>query len=430
MSKKAKGEERTIPRLFYDQRSGQYFLKLKSGSFLQLATGDAKLHLKEAGLSTDEYIGNLNEIEKCFFVAQTERCVDYAGPLAGYRVGEFLTADGRRVLVTSEPKGVFGDPEGEEPPTFFLEFLAKLLGTPQQIDAVLHWLKFAGETLRKGDFRAGQVLALAGPSGCGKSLLQALVTEFLGGRSAKPYQYMIGKTAFNGDLASAEHWTIEDENASTDIRTRRAFGASLKDATVNRELRVHDKGRKAITLSTYRRLTLSVNDEPENLAILPPMDHSIMDKVMLLKCLVADVGSDRSKTWSELAGDIPRLRAYVARLEVPETRRCARYGVKAYHHPDLLEILSSIAPETRLLSLIDEVFPWSKLDESWQGTSEQMELELRSSPFAFAVDKLLTFSSAGGTYLGRLAGQHPKRIDCFKNRGKTVWRIRRPSAED
>jgi hypothetical protein len=83
-----------------------------------------------------------------------------------------------------------------------------------------------------------------GRTTAGKSLFQNLLTLILGGRTAKPYQYMMGATSFNADLFEAEHLAMEDEHASTDIRTRRHFGSQLKNVTVNDSQRCHGKHQK------------------------------------------------------------------------------------------------------------------------------------------------------------------------------------------
>lgn len=45
----------------------------------------------------------------------------------------------------------------------------------------------------------------------------------------------------------------------------------------------HAKNRQAITLTPLWRLTISLNDEPESLLTLPPLDNSLEDKVILCK---------------------------------------------------------------------------------------------------------------------------------------------------
>ena len=100
---------------------------------------------------------------------------------------------------------------------------------------------------------------------------------------ASPYQYMTGMTPFNGEMFKAEHLVIEDNAASTDIRARRSFGSLLKTITVNDHQPCYAKGKQAVSLTPFCRLSISVNDEPENLMVLPPIDESIEDKLILLR---------------------------------------------------------------------------------------------------------------------------------------------------
>jgi hypothetical protein len=386
------------------------------------------LHLRGAGLyggNTDD--DELNQVEEVLLESMRERFVDYAGPLAGYRVGLFTSGAGRRVLVTTEANpSVFDVPTGRVKFPNLERFMDELFGA-DQLPYILGWLKYARASLRRQDFRPGQMVCLAGPHSCGKGMFQSLVTAFLGGRAAKPYRYMTGATSFNADLAEAEHLYIEDEQGGSDIRTRRSFGAALKDFTVNTEMSIHGKGKKAVLLPTFRRITLSVNDEPENLMILPPLDDSILDKIMLFQVRQTSVADDRLKNWATLAAELPALAAFLHGWQIPRAMRDARYGVRSYQSPALLDLLCDIAPETRLLGLVDEVL-WQKKNYRagvFTGSSEQLECELRASPFVFAVEKLLYFSSACGVYLARLAQRYPQRFSCDKRNGKTQWTIKR-----
>lgn len=404
--------------LHFDRGSGAYWLRLNSGEFLPLDTGQAKLHLRAAGLSLDSYVEGLNEVERALWVAQKERHVHYAGPLAGYLTGSFSTDDGRRVLVTSSARRVApkkGDAD------WFETFFRQLLG--EQAQHFLNWLALRVRALEFGSGAPGQVACLAGPSGCGKSLCQDIVTACLGGREAGPYDYMVGNTEFNSDLAEAEHWKIEDKACSTDIRKRRAFGGAIKEACYTRHLRVRGLHCKPVLLMTYRTLTVSVNDETENLMILPPLDESLVDKINLYHCEPADVGSDRAKTWAKVTAQLPAFLFELAKLQPEKQWRCPRSGQKSFHHPKLLEVLTAASPESRLLSLVDQTVFADGTSPVWTGTAEELEKTLRASPFGFAVEKLLYFSSASGVYLARLAGKLPERVTSTKKGGRTVWTL-------
>jgi hypothetical protein len=419
-----------LPKLFYDARGSGYWLALKTGRFLCLDKSNASLHLRAAGVDPDEWIGPLKALERAYWCAQTDRAVDYAGPLAGHRAGVHKTSAGARLLVTSEPNAaVWTKPDAKGKDCPFLEkFLDALLG-PEQMPWFLGWLKIACQSLRLGDFRPGQMVALCGPSTCGKSFVHVLVTELLGGRMAKPYLWMTGKTSFNEDIAQAESLVIEDESASTNIGARREFGNRLKQLAVNESLNVHGKGKTAFVAPTFRRITLSVNDEPENLMILPPLDDSILDKIMLFRCSSAlkVLSENRRENREKLAIELPAFRALLAQWPLSPKMREPRFGIRAFHNETLLDLLSETAPEKRLMDVIDQIIfaPASKIDR-WDGSSEDLEQRLRRSDFSFVIEKLLYFSSACGTYLARLALKFPSRIEARKNKGRTRWIIRAP----
>jgi len=82
----------------------------------------------------------------------------------------------------------------------------------------------------------GQEVVLAGSIEMrkGKSCSpELIVTPLLGGRSAKPYQFMSGQTAFNANLFEAEHLMIEDDVACSEHQARRSFGSASKQISSN-----------------------------------------------------------------------------------------------------------------------------------------------------------------------------------------------------
>ena len=397
---------------FYDTRAGTYWIEQPGNRWLELSTADLNLHLKHSGLDSKRFVGNLNELESAHFVAQTERCVDYAGPIAGYRTGLHKSGDKRLLVtrtfnllpVTRQTSKAENRRTSKVDSCTVAQFFDELLGSSAPF--LYAWLKIARECLSSGVFRPGQMLVFAGESGCGKSLAQTLITELLGGRSAKPYRYMIGETPFNSELAAAEHLMIEDENSSSDIRSRRKFGASLKDFTVNLSMSVHAKGREAITLTPFHRLTLSCNSETENLMILPPLDASILDKLMLFRCGKATVNPDRAEYWKALSESLPELAGRIDTMKIPKPLQCERYGVKAWHDPELLSAVNEVSPEHSLRVFIDDVLWQSRDPKVWKGTAKELERELLNSPFKTAVEKLLYWPTACGVYLARLAAKN------------------------
>ena len=321
-------------------------------------------------------------------------------------------------------------------------------GAYDQRPYVYAWLKLGYEALRAGKLRPAPVMGIAGPRNSGKSLLQNLFTVILGGRVAKPYRYMSGHTDFNGELFGAEHLMVEDEAPSTDLRSRRALGAHIKAFTVNQTQSCHVKNRQALTLSPFWRVSISVNDEPENLMILPPIsdsdNDSLGDKIILLRANLAEMPmstetlEEREAFWHALVSELPAFLHFLLDWELPKEIRHARYGMKTWHHPELLLALDTLAPETRLLSLIDEVLfadhefhhgclnAKSKAKDSREGTAEELERLLRADPtFGYEAQKLFSWPTACGTYLGRLAKKYPKRVQSDRSSDARRWILHR-----
>lgn len=435
----------TPPETYYDLGKKEYLIKDAAGEWFGLPESPYKRVLKGCGISAKVDSGkNVSAQDEAILAIQLTRNVHFAGPLAGYRTG-FHRIGATRVLVTSSPRiiePVAGD-------WGCLKALIEgLLGAEDgvQVPYFYGWVKNAYEALRAGGSRPGQVLVFCGPHNCGKSLLQNLLTEILGGRAAKPYQCMSGGTAFNSDLFGAEHLMVEDEQPSTDIRARRAFGAQIKNVTVNEVQRLHGKGRDALMLKPFWRLSVSLNDEAENVQVLPPLDDSLEDKLIIMKAVRAEMPmpsetlEQRQAFWARLMADLPGFLEWLTRWEIPVELRCQRFGVKHYHHPEIVGILDTLAPEARLLSLIDgALFPEPGGDllgvanahDHYEGTAEQIEqiLTAPGSSCAFEARKLLSWSNACGTYLGRLAKKRPDRVQSHRLAEARRWRILSPRAE-
>jgi len=434
-----------LPTAYYDTRSKEYLVQDARQSWMALTEAQFKRFLLRCGFSsTRDKTSGLSPIDLALLEYQEQKNVSWSGPLAGYRQG-FYELSGTRLLVTSSPNII-------EPQDIDWAMLASV------IDRILHaetneqtvhfygWLKIAYTALRSGQKQPGQVVAFCGPHGCGKSLLQRLVTQILGGRVAKPFQAMVGGTTFNSDLFGSEHLEIADESPSTDIRARRSFGAQIKNVTVNTDQRLHAKHRDAITLQPFWRMTVSLNDEQENLQILPPFDDSIEDKIMLFRSMPGQMpmptgtSSERAAFEERLFSEIPGLLHYLMCLQISPSLKCERFGIKHYHNPGILELLNETAPELRLLALIDGSFFMSRHSLSphisctqaslmpIEKTALQIESQLTEygSAFSHEATRLLSWNHACGTYLGRLARSYPHRVQERRTPTQRLWRITPP----
>jgi hypothetical protein len=298
------------------------------------------------------------------------------------------------------------------------------------------WLKSARDSLLNGRWKASQLFAMAGPVGTGKSLTQNLITLMLGGRSTKPFQYMMGQTTFNSHMFRGEHQMLEDEAESIDIRSRRQFAANIKTILTNKDQNCHGKNREALTLQPVWRMTLSLNDDPERLLVLPPFDSDVRDKIIVLKVSKASMpmktGTVDAETefWERLVSELPAFLDHIDHYVVPAELQDSRYGIVAYQHPEIVDKIQDTAPEIKLLEIIDGGL-WSGQDNprAWDGTAAQLEKKLtrENGQVSYEARRLLSWNNAAGTYLARLrdskAEQAQGRVQSRKVNGNTVWTI-------
>lgn len=425
-------EREQNPIAYYESSSGTFYTPDTQGRWIRFTESSLRRLMARtiyAGVTKEE--GRDQEMDDHFIALQTQQNVAAAFPLAGFPAG-YHHINGERILVTREATAI-KPCAGEW--KVLQGFLSTLLG--DQVERFYGWTKAAFKSLHSGaPFRPGQLLALAGPPGCGKSLLQGILTEIFGGRSAKPYQFMTGRTAFNSELFYAEHLAIEDEAASTQIADRRAFGASIKNMLVNETQVMYRKGRESLTLTPFWRISLSVNDEPESLMVLPPIDSDLADKITLLKCFRAEFTFDmendtaRKDFRKAITAELPHFLFWLRGWTLPIKMRDSRYGVKAYQNPELLEALAGLAPESTLLALIDALRPWGLDNQPFVGTALKLQEELLQKDKLGRVEKLLKFNSACGVYLARLNKMYPARVEMLKrDQNKATWKVN-PPVED
>jgi hypothetical protein len=428
-----------------------------SENWTPMKKSDLKLHFRKLGVR-DMPFQNVSMLDWPIGLAQSSRQVQYAGPLAGHQIGVFKKA-GCSYLITDEAEIWRGSDDLLKiardtkkklvEPKWALDFIDQLLpmsGGEDQGEMLKFWLGIGLEAMLTKSFAPGQMVVLAGDSGCGKSAMQSFITEYFGGRVANPFKFLTqGK--FNGALAGAEHWAIGDPDSTTDMKTRRQIGTKLKQCLVEPEFEIEFKGKDALLLPLFRRVTLTVNKEPENLAVVPPIDNSLMDKVFLFSCAPAKLGSDRIHIGKMLREQAPLLRLWLLRYycasRLPKewresSEQNGRMGIRAWQHPDLFEILSGLSMEAKLLNMMDQAFfdEKSTACDRVKGKARDIEKRLRDSKQFSDVqlDKMFPHPSTCGTLLERLHRDYKERVLIEKaakqNSGVTIWRIEPPKPEN
>jgi hypothetical protein len=424
-----------LPPVYYSQQGPSYWVEDARGKWIRINETSAKIAIKTNGYG-DEKSEDVSECERCLLNIQSQQNVAYAGALAGYRAGHY-SINNNSVLVTESPRLIL--PAPGEWPTLRTVFQG-MFGDEnhRQLEYLYAWLKMGIEAVYSGTGSPGQALVMAGPVNSAKSLTQGLITEIMGGRSAKPYLYMTGGTTFNGDLFRAEHLMIEDDAEHISMEARRVFAAHIKSISVNRDQHCHGKNKEALTLTPIWRLSISLNDEPQRLLVLPSLDNDVADKMIILKArccpmpMPTDTPAQRQAFWQRLVRELPCFVHYLQQWAIPADLRSPRFGIMHFHHPEIATSLFRASPENRLLEIIDHTLfqgryavPELHADEPVEGTAREIQDRLFDGRMAFEAKSLLKYAGSCGTYLGRLqrSPEAHQRIQSRTVQGETVWSI-------
>lgn len=413
--------------LYFDDRGGNYYRRDDRGNFIKASAPSVRRFLTLKGIATKRKDGEPSEADRVLEFVETSQNCEYVAPLAGHKAG-LLMIEGRRILVTSGPRLI--DPAPGQWDTI-RKIFEGLLGA-EQCRWFYAWLKVAMEAVRHSRHRKGQALIIAGPANCGKSLCQGIITKVLGDRIAKPFASLCGRTEFNSELFAAEHLMIEDEPASSDPRVRKKLGAEIKGLVANSDQRCHAKNREALTLRPIWRLSITLNDDPASLLVLPQWEEGLKDKLMLFHArsfkMPADTSTDAGQEmfWRQILSELAAFVHFLESYTIPEEMEDTRFGVKAYHNQELLDLMDAMTDEMKLLEMIDATLFDSPQSGAWEGLARELEEKLRE---VSGFRQLITSANSCGSLLGGLANKKDRVDRLPKRNGFLRWRIRPPSGE-
>lgn len=251
---------------------------------------------------------------------------------------------------------------------------------------------------------------------------------------------MLGRTNFNAELFCAEHLCIEDPDVSIEMKEREHFGKMCKRISVNDSHSFHPKGRDAMTLWPFWRVSVSQNDEPDDLAMIPPLDI-FGDKIILLHChraempMPSNTDEERAAFERQVAGELPAFVHWLLNeWTIPAALACERFGVLPFVAPVVQDELTANSRPQLLLECIDEVIFGKErpLDppEDWSATELEAELTSDSSPRRRAVASLFKGAQSLGRLIKSLSKSHTHRVQILSRLpGKRRFKLLPPEPE-
>lgn len=400
--------------VYWDDASNQYWRFFGDEASVIRTKEDLKLHLKLRGISdVPEKKGAENSpVDHAMGVIQATRRVGGAGPFL-YNRSKIVHHMGRPYVNTSRVKPVIpaaGKHKWAEGFPWLGKYLTNLLADrKEQFPIFQAWVAQFYQQALAGKPLTGMAMILAGPSSIGKNFLgTAVLGQLLGGcRDAS--SFILGSDQFNSSLSDTPLWTLHDA-ALSDDRARDTFSQNLKRVVANRELIVRAMHREGINLPWNGRILITMNLDPESLRMVPSMEISNLEKIVLLKGSPA--GMDRFLTDEEIMLELPHYGAWLRDYVIPDELASERFGVKHWHHPDLFDAAQAESGTAGAYEILDQ---WRKLlfdsdaapRKDWSGTCTELYTSLLEAPggLSMAAGRLFRSPKSLGHALSKLEAQ-------------------------
>jgi hypothetical protein len=146
----------------------------------------------------------------------------------------------------------------------------------------------------------------------------------------------------------------------------------------------------ALNLELFIRMSISVNDDPDKIRVLPLLTPDMKDKVHLFLVRQAQMpmptrtGDERLAFKQKIADELPAFLWWLLNeFEIPEDKREDRMGVKSWRHPTIEREMFDDTPGAELLALINVAtwegrFLWqlesaSSMPNVLEGTAQDLE---------------------------------------------------------
>jgi len=397
--------------IFYDGPTSKYLVRVGS-AFMTYN----KLSPVLTGVT--RHLADQHDDPKELMMAVREACkareldggVQWYGAIAGHAQGLALDTNDLPILITSEaktPRPLAGDA------SLICGIIGNAFADPTATLVFISWLAGRYKAVRSHCHIPSPMMVLAGEINSGKSLLAWIVSEALGGRTANPYASWSGGMLWNDDLVGSELLLVDDCVGSTDIRSRRNFGASFKEAIYPHVIQLRKRNSSSIAVRPVWAVIVCCNDTPESLQIIPPLDNDLADKVALLHVIGVALPVDTSTPEGKLElqalirSELPAFAQQLMDWQTPPELHDSRSGIKAWRDPALTDAVDAHSPARRLEDLLDTALThmglWGDLPRELTSADIQGRLEDSQSPVRDQARQLCTWHGAMGSALAKLA---------------------------
>lgn len=422
-------------QIYYDNR--HYWRRDDRGGWYFSNKEDISLFMRvKAGLARDPGRATSSEVDQAVFHIQSQNRVLAALPFVHRRPGLHREPDG--LYLNTSNVQVCPPAEGALAWRENFPWLAGLLDesyftSPDQWPFFMAWLQRFYNTAYEGQMARGHAVFLAGPVGQGKTFVATQVIGRMLGGASDVTSYMLGENSWNSSLIERAVWNVDDSGPGKDPRTHTIYSNNIKKHVANEYFDYQKKFTDAARARWTGRIIVTLNDDEESLCMLPDMDGSIMEKILLLR--TANRNYDFPVNCEEIAHrELPFFCRWLLDWVAPElTLGNKRFGITHYHEPSLMAAAQERGKTHEFRELVETLlinhFRDDREATEWVGTATELYAAMADLPMLAAIVRKFN-----PTYIGRglkkLVSREPGLVQFRTLKGRTLWTLNREIVGD
>jgi hypothetical protein len=367
---------KAVMEFYYDGRS--YWFKNGSDRWHDARVENLARALRVHGIKTETKKG-ASQMDRVIYTIETQRRIDAAVPIL-FAQDEVVDIGNDRFLNINFRKPVQPASDGSETHWPWIKSWLWPVFGDEQLPYFLSWFSRFYKGAYECDPVQGQVVVVAGGPSQGKTLLNWRIVGAALGGFADATSYLQGKTSFNKTAAEHPVWSIDDPQKLVDYDSHKMFGEAIKAHVANPRVSYHPKHKDSIEIPWYGRLFMTCNTDPQSLSVLPPMDNAVADKIMLFKFTDHHhpFGTNKENE-AIIAAELPHFLRWLLDYSPPGHvvwEENKRFGIRPYHHPEMLHTAQEDNPATKLIEVLDRWAASMRRDDKthteWKGTATDL----------------------------------------------------------
>jgi hypothetical protein len=358
---------------YFDGRS--YYRKIDK-AWMSMAKEDFQKTLR-VDHSLDSSRGkneSASEVDRAEVFVQKHRRVSGIVPRV-FDPRDVIDINGQKFLNSAYVRAVEPADEPQEWGTRFpwlAEFFDTCFDSLEQKDYFLAWHKRFYCSALAGDLLKGQNIFIVGGVNRGKTLLSNLIVGGSVGGFADASDFVTKGSEWNRNLADVGLWTVDDGSVASDPVAHRKFAELVKRLSANPTLNVRAMYRDPQTASWSGRLCVTLNEDPASLQMLPDLEISMSEKVMVFKFSDSErVFPPKHVLEPTIAAELTYYGRWLCDWTVPEALvGDHRFGVRSFLHEQVrAKAMHSgrVGEILELVSMLIKTLPPEEGD--WIGTS-------------------------------------------------------------